>query len=208
MANSREGVDIVIPGHIGQYNGTPYYNDIRSWLRGGESPDGKKYTESFKDGGSIDIKKTDGRFLNKISNRVNKVWDEIGADSGGQIRSDKEMLNNYASKSLVEVEKLGLKQNSLTEKDFSFYENRNDHLLNEFLIWNNFYTTKFAEKFKDTLVQYFKQSPNAFADPSIIKVVTDDEMYIPRSKIQSIKVRIDGKEVIIKGSDVLNGANR
>ena len=208
MANSREGVDIVIPGHIGQYNGTPYYNDIRSWLKGGESPNGKKYTESFKDGGSIDVKKTDGRFLNKISNRVSKVWDEIGADSGGQIRSDKEMLNNYASKSLVEVEKLGLKQNSLTEKDFSFYENRNDHLLNEFLIWNNFYTTKFAEKFKDSLVQYFKESPNGFADPSIIKVVTDDEMYIPRSKIQSIKVRIDGKEVIIKGSDVLNGANR
>jgi hypothetical protein len=122
MANSREGVDIVIPGHIGQYNGTPYYNDIRTWLKGGESPNGKKYTESFKEGGSIDVKKTDGRFLNKISNRVSKVWDEIGADSGGQIRSDKEMLNNYASKSLVEVEKLGLKQNSLTEKDFSFYK--------------------------------------------------------------------------------------
>jgi hypothetical protein len=118
------------------------------------------------------------------------------------------MLNNYAFKSLVEVEKLGMKKNSLTEKDFKFFQNRNDHLLNEFLLWNNFYVTKFAENQKDSLVKSFKEYPNAFADPSIIKVVTDDDMYIPRSKIQSIKVRIDGKEVIIKGSDVLNGANR
>ena len=207
MSNSREGIDLVIPSHIGQYNGTPYYTDIRSWLKGGESPNGKKYTETFKDGGKIESK-PDKKFLNKISSKVDKVWDAIGAQSGGQIRSNKEMLADYATKSLIEVEKLGLKKNSLTENDFKHFQNRNDHLLNEFLIWNDFFVNNFAEKEKASFVALFKDYPNGYADPSIIKVVTNDEMYIPHSKIQSITVLIDGKEVLINGKHILNGANR
>jgi hypothetical protein len=210
MSNSKEGVDLVIPSHIGQHSGTPYYNDIRSWLKGGESPDGKRYIDKLKDGGTIPDadKKSDGRFLNKISNRVDKIWDMIGAKSGGQIRTDKEMLGSYAEKALIEVEKLGLKKNSLTSKDFAFFTNRNDHLLNEFLVWNNFYYTKFAKKEKLNYLDLFKEYPLSYCDPSIIKVVTDDEKYIPHSKIDSITVIIDGKEVRIQGKDVLNGANR
>ena len=207
MSNSREGIDLVIPSHIGQYNGTPYYTDIRSWLKGGESPNGKKYTETFKDGGKVESK-PDKKFLNKISSKVDKVWDVIGAQSGGQIRSDKEMLADYAIKSLIEVEKLGLKKNSLTENDFKHFQNRNDHLLNEFLIWNDFFVNNFAEKEKASFVTLFNDYPNGYADPSIIKVVTNDEMYIPHSKIQSITVLIDGKEVLINGKHILNGANR
>lgn len=29
--------------HIGQHKGEPYYDDLRSWLKGGKSPDGKVY---------------------------------------------------------------------------------------------------------------------------------------------------------------------
>jgi hypothetical protein len=54
MANSKDGVDIVIPSHIGQYRSEPYYSDIASWLKGGASPDGKSYTESkYAKGGSM-----------------------------------------------------------------------------------------------------------------------------------------------------------
>ena len=54
MANNKEGVNIVIPSHILQHRGTEYYEDVRSWLKGGASPDGKKYKDdSYEDGGEI-----------------------------------------------------------------------------------------------------------------------------------------------------------
>lgn len=208
MSNSREGLSYVIPTHIGQYNGTPYYNDIRSWLKGGESPDGKKYTEYFEKGGPIETKKPDARFLKKISNKINNVWDIIGAQSSGQIRGDKEMLAQYANNSFREMEKLNIKKRSLIENDFNYLTNLNEHLLNEFLIWNDFYTKKFSDEKKDQFVKSFKGYPMSFCDPSIIKVVADDEMYIPHSKIESITAIIDGKKVVIKGEDVLNGIYR
>ena len=29
--------------HIGQFRNAPWYDDVRSWLKGGKSPDGKTY---------------------------------------------------------------------------------------------------------------------------------------------------------------------
>lgn len=46
MANSKDGVDIVTPAHIMQHKGEPYYEDVRSWLKGGKSPDGKEYGQA------------------------------------------------------------------------------------------------------------------------------------------------------------------
>jgi hypothetical protein len=54
MANNKEGVDIVIPSHILQYKGESYYNDVRSWLKGGASPDGKSYDRNYyAEGGEL-----------------------------------------------------------------------------------------------------------------------------------------------------------
>jgi hypothetical protein len=55
MSNSMSGVDIVIPSHIGQHRGESYYEDVRSWLKGGANPNGKKYisNDSYAKGGAI-----------------------------------------------------------------------------------------------------------------------------------------------------------
>jgi hypothetical protein len=58
MSNSMEGVDIVIPSHIGQHRGESYYEDIRSWLKGGANPNEKKYMSNnrYDNGGNINNK--------------------------------------------------------------------------------------------------------------------------------------------------------
>jgi hypothetical protein len=55
MANSKDGVDIVIPSHILQHRGESYYEDVRSWLKGGANPDGNKYmsNDRYADGGKL-----------------------------------------------------------------------------------------------------------------------------------------------------------
>ena len=162
----------------------------------------------FATGGSIeDDKKPDKRMLNKIATAIDKVWDKIGAQSGGQIRADKKLQAEYAKLSMSEMNKLNIKKHSLTRKDYDHFSNSNNHLLNEFLIWNDFYTSKFADIQKKQLVRLYKEYPNGYCDPSIVKVVSSSDKYIPHSKIKSLTVLIDGKEVKIKGEDVLNGVN-
>ena len=168
------------------------------------------YSDSFlyATGGSIeDDKKPDKRMLNKIATAIDKVWDKIGAQSGGQIRADKKLQAEYAKLSMSEMNKLNIKKHSLTRKDYDHFSNSNNHLLNEFLIWNDFYTSKFADIQKKQLVRLYKEYPNGYCDPSIVKVVSSSDKYIPHSKIKSLTVLIDGKEVKIKGEDVLNGVN-
>ena len=47
MANNKDGVDLVVPSHILQHKGESYYDDVRSWLRGGASPNGKSYDSDY-----------------------------------------------------------------------------------------------------------------------------------------------------------------
>jgi hypothetical protein len=58
MSNSMSGVDIVIPSHIGQHRGESYYEDVRSWLKGGANPNEKKYMSNnrYDNGGNINDK--------------------------------------------------------------------------------------------------------------------------------------------------------
>jgi hypothetical protein len=160
----------------------------------------------FKEGGNVS-KRTDKRLLNKISNAVYDVWEDIGAESGGQIHSDKKLQEAYAKKSLIALNNLGIKKKSFTKKDFDYFENENNHILNELLVWNDFFTTQFSEDKKNQLKSLFKQYPNSYLDPTIVKVVSTSDKYIPHSKIKSLTVLINGKEVVIKGEDVFNGAN-
>jgi hypothetical protein len=54
MANNKDGVDLVVPSHILQHKGESYYDDVRSWLRGGTSPDGKSYdSDYYAKGGEV-----------------------------------------------------------------------------------------------------------------------------------------------------------
>jgi hypothetical protein len=47
MSNSKEALNNgnAMVSHIGEHQGRPYYNDVRSWLKGGESPNGKDYDD-------------------------------------------------------------------------------------------------------------------------------------------------------------------
>lgn len=70
MANSKDGVDIVIPSHILQHRGESYFEDVRSWLKGGANPNGKKYetNDSYATGGGVSK-------FEKLSNRVAKNYE-------------------------------------------------------------------------------------------------------------------------------------
>jgi hypothetical protein len=54
MANNKDGVDLVTPSHILQHRGESYYDDVRSWLKGGKSPNGKSYdSDYYAKGGAL-----------------------------------------------------------------------------------------------------------------------------------------------------------
>ena len=54
MANSKDGIDMVIGSHIAQHKGEEYYSDVASWLKGGKSPNGKSYSSYYyAEGGGI-----------------------------------------------------------------------------------------------------------------------------------------------------------
>ena len=67
MSNSKDGVDIVTPSHIGQHRGESYYEDIRSWLKGGANPNEKKYmsNNSYANGGNVNNKYLKGGKMKK-----------------------------------------------------------------------------------------------------------------------------------------------
>ena len=45
LSNDPDKVERGWPYHIGQHQKEPYYEDVRRWLHGGPSPDGKVYQE-------------------------------------------------------------------------------------------------------------------------------------------------------------------
>ena len=57
MSNTREGAQphggAAMVSHVGQHNDRSYINDVKSWLKGGPSPEGKKYDsrKNYEQGG-------------------------------------------------------------------------------------------------------------------------------------------------------------
>lgn len=47
MSNNPDNEGIA--WHIGQFSDKPYYNDIRSWLKGGESPEGREFSDELNE---------------------------------------------------------------------------------------------------------------------------------------------------------------
>ena len=115
MANSKDGVDIVIPSHILQHRGESYFEDVRSWLKGGANPNGKKYetNDSYSTGGGVSK-------FEKLSNRVAKNYEgkrvkpqyqkeygkvyskeeakEVGNKVAGKVKANQKMATGGATK--------------------------------------------------------------------------------------------------------------
>tara|TARA_R110002074_G_scaffold45138_6_gene117193 strand:+ start:1617 stop:7373 length:5757 start_codon:yes stop_codon:yes gene_type:complete len=80
MANNKDGVDLVVPSHILQHKGESYYDDVRSWLRGGASPNGKSYdSDYYAKGGDLQekIRVVNKSKIDELENQKGKIESEI-----------------------------------------------------------------------------------------------------------------------------------
>lgn len=185
---------------------------------------GREYTSEespiirlhFAKGGQL---KTNKRTLDRIANIHFDIYDVVGAESGSQLREDKDMLGKYAKLLDDKVSKIIAKK-SLTEKDFEYYEDNNYHLLNEFLSWNDYFATEeYKDMYKRLISQYDSRN---FADPEYIVVETaitaptvasktsstDKPNYKAHAQIKTVKVITkNGKTKTVSGDLVLNGAH-
>tara|TARA_R110001592_G_scaffold26895_3_gene100227 strand:+ start:2628 stop:5447 length:2820 start_codon:yes stop_codon:yes gene_type:complete len=109
MANSKDGVDIVVPSHIGQHRGEYYFNDVKSWLKGGKDIEGNVYDDvneslneavkrvtekSFKYDPSIDYLEE----YDLLPSEVNEIIDQFDFDGD---------LYKEAEKTIKKLEKVG-----------------------------------------------------------------------------------------------------
>jgi hypothetical protein len=175
----------------------------------------------------VEVKKTKKElreeFLEDVSSQVAEVWDKIGADSGGTIRTDDKLLKGYAQGTEEVMQKNGVKKGSFNQSDYNYYVDGNDHLLNDFLVFNGYYNSQVTKaetnwrmkQFDEAMKQYGKSQ--YVANPNIVKVsaklsssTTSSsklKKYIDNADINFVVLKIKGKTVTISGSDVLNGAN-
>ena len=127
LANSRDGVDVVIGSHIGQHRGEEYYDDIYDWLRGGKNPNGNQYkSKYYANGGSLPFMtdpnfgsfqntgafanggETDGYTLNKTIEFTTSDEDSyLSGNVGGDMMD------------LIDVEKIGDNKYSAIAKSYS-----------------------------------------------------------------------------------------
>lgn len=165
----------------------------------------------FAKGGSLREKRND--YLSKLGDKEADVWDKVGANSGTKIRGDKKMLKAYAEG----VEEMLIEENvqgrSFDQEDYDFYTDQNWHLFNDFLVWNGYYKPAMTIVEKKWREKAFKEGNIYVSDPEVITVKgvspskSKSKNYIVHADIESITIKKDGKEIKVKGSDVLNGAN-
>jgi len=167
----------------------------------------------FAKGGSLRDKRN--KYLWKLGDKEANIWDKLGAESGAEIRQDKDMLRNYALKmeSLFKSEEIG--KGSFDEADYDIFEDANMHLLNEFLVWNNYYEPEMTVREQKWRTKNFSDPKykNYISDPKVITVnetsssENKSKNYIVNADIKSVTVNKKGTKYTFKGSDVLNGAN-
>ena len=164
-------------------------------------------------------KKDREKELEELSGQVADVWDKIGANSGGSIRTDDKLLKAYAEGTEEVMQKNNIKKGSFDQSDYDYYVDGNDHLFNDFLVFNGYYNSEVTKaetgwrikNFDEAIKQYGKSQ--YVANPSIIKVggksssSAKPTKYIDHDDINFVVLKIKGKTVTISGSDVLNGAN-
>lgn len=150
-------------------------------------------------------------YLYKLSQKEFDVWDKIGAESGSEIRNSDKMLKAYAEGVEEMLQKEGVGKGSFDQEDYDYFQDENSHLLNEFLVWNNYYEpqitkTEKAWREKNYAIPEYK---NYVSNPKIIGLSSDTKStnYVPKAKIKQIVLEKDGKEILLETKDVLNGVN-
>lgn len=184
---------------------------------------------TYAKGGTV---KPNKRTLDKIANVYFDLFDVVGAESGGELRENKFMLEKFSKLLEDKVSKIIAKK-SLSEKDFDYYEDNNYHLLNEFLSWNDYFVTNEFKDMYKRLAQQYKRSNSTLADPKYI-VVKNAKAVAPKApvmaeatplatptestsgkpnykvnaQIKSVKFTTkSGKTKTVSGDMVLNGAH-
>ena len=171
----------------------------------------------FARGGGVSQKEKRQEYLENLLMLESEVWDKIGADSGGQIRQDEKLLRKYAEGVGSVMEKEGIQYGSFDEEDYEYFQDGNSHLLNEFLVWNNYYEPTMTKKEKAWRLKMYeedvreKKKYSYVSNPEVITLNStkskSDKKYIVNADIVSVTVKKGGKEVTYSGKDVLNGAN-
>ena len=86
--------------------------------------------------------------LGKIVALSNKAWDKTKADSGTQLRTDNKMLKAYVSEMESGLKQLNISKNSLGEDAYDKLVDDNEHLLVEFLTWNDYFDAEMTPDLK------------------------------------------------------------
>jgi len=154
-----------------------------------------------------------------LYNADSKGWSATKAESGGDIKASDELTEKYAnavSKALKDI-----KKGSLSEEIFEELTDGNNHLLNEFLVWNGYYDSVTTDTNKSSYQRIWDKGNRQVANPEIItlgakkikpsKSATPikkvSKKYYRNREIKSVTVLEKGKKVTYAGKDVLNGAN-
>lgn len=167
--------------------------------------------KNYKESKTKSFRERRNEYLYKLSQKESDVWDKIGAESGSEIRNSEKMLKAYAEGVEEMLQKEGVGKGSFDQEDYDYFQDENSHLLNEFLVWNNYYEpqmtkTEKAWREKNYAVPEYK---NYVSNPKIIGLSSDTKStnYVPKAKIKQIVLEKDGKEILLETKDVLNGVN-
>lgn len=163
----------------------------------------------FAKGGVIEDDRKD--FLEELISIDSDVWDLLNISSGKEIRSSAQLQKEYALRLAAKLKSKGLKKGSLSESDFDYLTDENAHLLNEYLVHNGYFDKGFTEKESKVYESSRKEHPEYYLDPEIVSAGRSTSMsedYVRHADIDYVKLKIDGKEVKFKESDILNGANK
>lgn len=125
--------------------------------------------------------------LGNVVNLANKAWDKTGASSGSEIRENEDKLKIYAEtlEGLLKDNKVSKSAFGVAEMDH--LENINEHLLNEFLIWNGYFEKEVANPQKEMYSKLFSEGKkSSTSNPKIITVSSK-----PKSgKVYAISIEI------------------
>lgn len=153
-----------------------------------------------------------------LYNADSKGWNATKAESGGDIKASDELTEKYAnavSKAIKEI-----KKGSLSEEIFDELTEGNNHLLNEFLVWNGYYNSETTATNKASYQRVWDKGNRQVANPKVITlgvktpkpssatpIKKASKNYYRNKEVKSVTVLENGKKVTYAGKDVLNGAN-
>ena len=151
---------------------------INQWndLLGKKMAEGGFMNNVYAEGGKVKSRKQRNDELDALTEEEYKVWNKIGARSGGQIRGDENLLKNYAEGIEEVMRKKGIAKASFNKDDYDYLTDNNYHLLNEFLIFNGYYDSKVTNDLKGLMIESFNEEvmengkAKYYPNPAVITV--------------------------------------